>query len=206
LRVRKLVAAAAQLKRTSGWADPLFSLAFMTDHERIPNPDSLLNALPQGTAVIFRDYDVPDRTSLAQKLCTSARAKGLLFFVAADIKIARDVGADGVHIPGFLNSAERRLLVKGANMTGHELTFACHSWSDIQFANEIGVAAAFLSPAFATRSHPGASSLGAAKFKTLARQASRPIVALGGVKAHNAWQLSAKNVVGLAAIDAFVQG
>jgi thiamine-phosphate pyrophosphorylase len=46
-----------------------------------------------------------------------------------------------------------------------------------------------LSPVFATRSHPGSTVLGAAKFRLLARQSRVPVIALGGMDSHRAQQL-----------------
>ena len=59
---------------------------------------------------------------------------------------------------------------------------------------------AFLSPLFATRSHPGATALGPLRWQAAARRLGVPAVALGGVSAATIarvpWQ-----AVGFAAID-----
>ena len=48
----------------------------------------------------------------------------------------------------------------------------------------------FLSPVFATASHPGADTLGAAGFHALARDSSVPVIALGGMNAARARELA----------------
>jgi thiamine-phosphate pyrophosphorylase len=48
-----------------------------------------------------------------------------------------------------------------------------------------------LSPVFATRSHPGAESLGQVRFRLLARFASVPVIALGGMTRRRAAALEA---------------
>ena len=60
LRARKLAAAAAALKHQSGQTVP-FSLAFLTDHTRIAQPEVIARVLPRGAAVILRDYELPQR-------------------------------------------------------------------------------------------------------------------------------------------------
>ena len=48
----------------------------------------------------------------------------------------------------------------------------------------------FLSPVFATASHPGADTLGVAGFHALARDSSVPVIALGGMNAARARELA----------------
>jgi thiamine-phosphate pyrophosphorylase len=62
----------------------------------------------------------------------------------------------------------------------------------------------FLSPIFATNSHPGARPLGPLAFNRLAKLASPSrIIALGGMNRRNAQMLSPRLIHGWAAIDAF---
>jgi len=63
------------------------------------------------------------------------------------------------------------------------------------------VDAVLLSPVFATRSHPGARSLGEVRFLMLARQSPDPVLALGGMTAKRARGLPCH---GWAAIDGLV--
>ena len=62
----------------------------------------------------------------------------------------------------------------------------------------------FVSPLFPTRSHPGAASLGRARFAALARQADGPVMALGGVKPLHQRMLRGIGAHGWAAIDGLV--
>ncbi|WP_232508343.1 thiamine phosphate synthase [Qipengyuania flava] len=48
----------------------------------------------------------------------------------------------------------------------------------------------FVSPVFATASHPGADTLGAAGFHALVRDSSVPVIALGGMNAASARELA----------------
>jgi thiamine-phosphate pyrophosphorylase len=64
-----------------------------------------------------------------------------------------------------------------------------HSLRDIGEANRLGADAVLLSPAFATRSHPGAAMLGPVRFRLLAAHSRIPVIALGGMDQRNADRL-----------------
>ena len=83
------------------------------------------------------------------------------------------------------------------------LTIACHDERELARAAAIGADLAFLSPVFATQSHPDTEHLGAMRFKALAAAAPLPVLALGGVDERNARLVAGRNVAGLGAIGAF---
>jgi thiamine monophosphate synthase len=172
-----------------------FALAFLTDRRRIGNPEPILRALPPGTAVIYRDYDDPRRPAMAARYCSIARTRNLVFIVAGDAALARAVGADGVHYP-------QRMLCAIDRSAGL-VSAACHDAASLGLAASRGADIAFLSPAFATKSHEGAAVLGAGRFKSLAAGAALPVLALGGVDHENALLLASPNVAGFGAIGAF---
>jgi thiamine-phosphate pyrophosphorylase len=66
-----------------------------------------------------------------------------------------------------------------------------------------GADALFVSPVFATRSHPGAPALGRARLGLLIRGLRIPVIALGGMDRRRAASLRALGVHGWAAIDAW---
>jgi thiamine-phosphate pyrophosphorylase len=73
-----------------------------------------------------------------------------------------------------------------------------HSLREIAQARRASADAILLSPVFATRSHPGARTLGPVRFRLLARHAKAPVIALGGMSRCKARRLRWKN---WAAID-----
>jgi thiamine-phosphate pyrophosphorylase len=239
LRTRgaKLAAAAEALKRASrekGGAEAPFSLAFLTDRRRIPDPEPILRALPLGAAVLYRDYDDPKRPALARRYSVICRRRGVLFLVAGDIRLALAVCADGAHMPSrmlrnahlpsllatepasavntkenaqFAHSFRIVPLDEGPATGGGKpfvITAACHDAEGLASAAALGADLALLSPAFATKSHPGTEHFGAERFKALASASPLPVLALGGVDEWNAPLLAGKNVAGIAAIGAFV--
>lgn len=177
---------------------PLF---LMTDPAR-GDPAAAMGALPRGAAVIFRHYGAPDREALARALRHLARARGLLFLVAGDPRLAARVGADGFHAPERLVhriAAARRLLPRGL------VTAAAHGAPGVLAARRAGADAILVSPVFATASHPGARGLGPVRFAALARLADGRAVALGGMDVRALRRLRGGGAVGYAAIAAFAR-
>jgi len=174
-----------------------FCLAFLTDIDRVPNQKHIISALPDGAAVIFRDYRSAHRYQLAKAYRQICKNNNLLFLVAGDSNLAKEVNADGLHLPS------RDLHTYKPLTETHLLTCACHSAKELQYAAELGAHLAFLSPVFTTRSHPDTNELGPTQFKKLAKQTNLPILALGGVTELNADMLAGENVFGFGAIGAF---
>jgi thiamine-phosphate pyrophosphorylase len=172
---------------------PLPKIWLMTD-ERLG--DDLLPAiqrLPARSGVIFRHYhlDAAARKFLFGQVMRMCRRRGHVLLLAGDERTAMRWHADGFH---QRSQRASRLL---------------HS-APVHDAREIaGVKAArpdlvFLSPIFATNSHPGARPLGPLSFNRIAKLASPShIIALGGMNRRNAQMLSPRLIDGWAAIDAF---
>lgn len=168
---------------------PLPRQWLMTD-ERLG--DALLRAverLPPGGGIVFRHYSLAEerRRALFEQVQRAARARRLLLLLAGPADQARAWGADGSHGRG----------------PGEGLRSApAHSFTEIRQAEEAGAALIFLSPVFATRSHPDASPLGPARFAELAWSTRLPVIALGGMNSERARALSGAH--GWAGIDAWV--
>ena len=192
MRAAKLAMAAQYLKKHSG-ASPPFTLAFMTDCTRAPNPELIARALPPNSAIVLRDYAHPDRHALARRLRIISAQRKCLLLVGADTELAKDVGADGVHSPNWHNSPP------GFGIS----SVACHNPEELKRPAAMRADVIFLSPAFETKSHPGTTPLGLANFKRLAGEAPAPVLALGGVAHENSRRLRGPNIAGLAAISAF---
>jgi thiamine-phosphate pyrophosphorylase len=65
--------------------------------------------------------------------------------------------------------------------------------------------AAVLGPVFETRSGSGRPALGVQAAGALARAATLPVIALGGIHAGNAHELVGHGFAGLAGVDAFLE-
>lgn len=140
-------------------------LWLFTDAVRLPDPMAAIAGLPwRGPArglcgVVWRHGADP---APARRLC---RARAIALSVA---------GRPGGHARDSLARLERAR------------TAACHSWPALRRA---GRALPFLSPVFATASHPGARPLGVVRWAALARRVRGPVLALGGVDSRSCRRL-----------------
>jgi thiamine-phosphate pyrophosphorylase len=152
-------------------------LWLFTDAVRLPDPVPAIARLPAGCGVVFRHDGVPGRAALAARVARLCRARGLVLVVAGDPGLAAAVGA-GLHLRGGRAARPwRRAWLR----RGRPVTSSAHGRAELVRAARAGADAAFLSPLFPTRSHPGAPALGPVRWATLARDARGPVLALGGV-------------------------
>ena len=151
--------------------------------ERIDNRlDRVLEQSGNRLGFVFRHYHLPpqERFDRFRELAAIARRRGHLVILSDSALTAREWGADGIYGAPLSLYPRRRDLIRIA--TAHDMT-------EIAQANRLGADAVMLSPLFATRSHPGAQTLGPARFRQIARHANMPVIALGGMDADKARQL-----------------
>jgi len=166
---------------------PLPRLWLMTD-ERLG--DGLLGAvarLPRGAGIVFRHYSLPEvaRRDLFERV--RAAAPGLVL-LGGPAEQAKAWGADGSHGRGAGNGLRSAPI---------------HSQAEMRAAERAGVDLLFLSPVYPTASHPGAGTLGLARFAWLARRTPLPVIALGGMNPARGRRLASFGAYGWAGIDAF---
>jgi thiamine-phosphate pyrophosphorylase len=167
-------------------SQPLPRLWLMTD-ERLG--DGLLDAvarLPEGAGIVFRHYGLPEvaRRDLFEEIRAAAGGRTLL--LAGPAALASAWGADGSHGRG-----------PGEGLR----TAPAHDLAEIRAAEEAKAALIFLSPVFATRSHPERAPLGPERFAALAGATKLPVIALGGMNEARAKGLA--GAYGWAGIDAW---
>ena len=170
-------------------------LWMMTDERQGKALWGALNRLPRGAGVVFRHYSLPkaERRALFQGIERIARRRGLVL-VAAGAEALASPRLGGVH-----NYAGR------AHIHASVRTASAHNRREIVAAERRGADLVFLSPAFPTRSHLDASSLGPVRFGSLAHHARVPIIALGGMNAARGAWLKALGADGWAGIDAWTR-
>jgi thiamine-phosphate pyrophosphorylase len=169
------LAAAYRARRASGKGPTprIPALWLFTDSRRLPDPRPAVARLPRGLAgVVFRHDDDPDRADLGRDIARICRARRLVLVVAGDVRLAAALRA-GVHLRGGR--------WPGLPKTNGFVTSSAHGAEDLRRASRAGAHLAFLSPVFATASHPGAPSLGPARWSRLARGAPVAVAALGGI-------------------------
>jgi len=169
----------------------------MTDDERLADAAPLIGRLPAGSAVVVRARDAEVRADRARALLEPCRRHGVLLLIADDADLARQLGADGVHLP---EETLRLSPQRPQGSPGWLVTASAHSAEAIDRARQAGVDAVILSPVFATPSHPGAACLGLTGFAKLASAAGLPVYAMGGVGEADAAELEAVGAAGIAGI------
>ncbi len=153
-------------------------------------------------AVQLRDKtdDATRRSHLARHLRGITRAHAQLFVVNSDLELAREVEADGAHLPVKGPSVEEARAALGRNAW---ISVPAHTDDDVRGAVEDGADAVLVSPIFAApgKGQPrGVDAIRAAR----AFAPSLRIYALGGVDASNAASCQKAGATGAAAIRAIL--
>jgi thiamine-phosphate pyrophosphorylase len=144
-------------------------------------------ALPRGSGIIFRHHslDANERLKLLRIVSASARRFGHILVV----------GGRPIATP-IWQAVGKHGRVRGA------MTAPVHSLREAIAAERAGAKLLFVSPIFATRSHPDNPGLGRVRFGLLIRNLRVPVIALGGMTKSRARSLKAMNIYGWAAISA----
>lgn len=150
--------------------------------------------LPRGSGVVFRHYGLEsaERGGLFATVAALTRRRGLVLLAAGQ---APGRGAAGTHCPAHAIAPRSRRQPGLISASAHNLR-------ELAEASRAGAHLVFLSPVFATRSHPGGRTLGPMRFAMLAHLVRCPVIALGGMNAWRFRRLKPLGAYGWAAIDA----
>lgn len=164
--------------------DPRRHAWLMTDPRIDAALLATLRALPPGAGVVFRHYGLSrgERHRLFLRIRRLARARRL--------RISAAGGLPGAPAHG------------GPLATTHPV----HDRRQAVAAARAGAAWMFVSPIYATRSHPGAAPLGIRRALTITRGVAGRRIALGGMTATRWLTLRRHGFEGWAAIDGLVSG
>ena len=162
----------------------------LSDERQGEAPEDIAARLPRNVGVVVRHYSLPlrERIALARRV---ARGGCVTLFAGSEAE-ARRARACGVYGVTRKRGALPRL-------------YPVHGMAELIAAERSGAALLLISPAFATRSHPGRRTLGAVRFGLLARRAKKPVIALGGMNDRSGRRLRALGAAGWAAIDAWIR-
>ena len=174
-------------------------LLVVTDrHQSIrPLSGQVTELLRAGARWIWlRDRDLPSdaRRCLAETLTTTARLAGASLSVGADIALAAEVGAAGVHLRTAADIAAARRTMGASAIVG----VSAHSLAEALDAADRGADYVTLSPIFGSASKPGyGPALGLLALEQ-AVALGIPVLALGGVTVENAEACMAAGAAGIA--------
>jgi thiamine-phosphate pyrophosphorylase len=123
-----------------------------------------IERVPSGGGVVLRHHR--SDLAFAKRVAAACRERGLMLAVAGDVALAREIGAPMVHNP--VSEAEGYLVSRSVHDTAEAMAAA-------------GADLVFVSPLFATLSHPRAKALGIEQALMLGRMSGVPAIALGGM-------------------------
>jgi 8-oxo-dGTP diphosphatase len=151
-------------------------------------------ALAQGLRLIqVREPQLSpsDMRRFATQVVQRAHAAGARVMVNADVTLAQECGADGVH----LKSAQLRSLRERPSAA--LVAASCHGREELELACALGADFVVLGPVAPTLTHPGAEVLGWDRFAQLVRGYALPVFALGGMRPdalQPAWRCGAHGI------------
>jgi len=173
---------------------PLYAITHVAEQGSPAFMQSLEAALQRGVRLIQVREKTMEAAALRDftaEVVRRAHAHGARVVVNGDFSLAREAGADGVHLP----SAQ---LMSLSSRPEFELVGAsCHDARELAQAAELGLDFAVLSPVQPTPSHPGAATLGWEAFAALSAASPIPVYALGGMQPQDmasAWQHGAHGI------------
>jgi len=166
----------------------------MTDERNDLLLENTIRKLPRHSGIIFRHYHLQDtvraeRFAILKRL---ARKYNHLVLLADHPALARKWGADGVHGRHWRRRETIGLLHSAP----------VHNEKEIQQAQLNGTDIFFLSPVFATRSHPEAKPLRMLQLRRLSSLCGKPVILLGGMNRKRFMSVRHLGAHGWAAIDA----
>lgn len=164
-----------------------------TDQVRLPDPIPLIARLPPGLCGIVLRPDAEMTTRQVRRIARLCRARRVALTVAG--RWARDAGPGvGAHMSRGWPSTRKNVF----------RTSSAHGVAELARSQAAGAAFAFLSPTYATKSHPGAPGLGSIRWEKLANKARLPVFALGGITGATVRHLSCRHCAGAGVIGAAV--
>ena len=175
---------------------------FLTDPARRPDILAAVRHLPERSALIYRHFGAPEREFIAHKLRQLCFDRGVQFLVGADEVLARQCGADGLHLPEKDVGTAPVLHIRYPDWI---LTGAAHSELALVKAARSGLDAALLSSVFKSDSPSAGAALGVGGFTQMVKGAALPVFALGGIQKDNVQQLVGSGAAGIAGISGFAR-
>ena len=158
---------------------PVYAISNVAELGRENFMQRLEQALQNGLRLIqVREKYMPriELRDFAVAVIAAARRYQAKVLVNGDIGLARELGADGVHLTSQqLMVLERRPQIEWCGAS-------CHDREQLQRAEALGVDFAVLAPVLPTLSHPGAPGMGWGAFAQLVEGYSLPVYALGGMR------------------------
>lgn len=156
-------------------------------------------ALENGLRMVqIRESKLPvtARVTFAQDVISLCRQHDAKVFINADVELARQCGADGVHLPAA------QLMQTTVRPDFPLLAASCHTALELAQAVDLALDFVVLGPVQATHTHPEQTGMGWQNFAQLIQGCPLPVYALGGLgpaDLSRAWQAGAHGVAAIRA-------
>jgi thiamine-phosphate pyrophosphorylase len=145
-----------------------------------------------------KDLEHDERVALLERIVALGRSGGATITVHGDIEAAAAAGADGVHLPAGGSPEQARARLGKQALIGLSVHSAIEAAAAAPAADYVT-----LSPIFGSISKPGyGPALGLQSLADAALRARLPIVALGGIAAHNLGPCLAAGAAAIAVMGA----
>ena len=136
----------------------------------------------------------PQLTAFAAEAVRLCQSFGARVLINGDAELARELGADGVHLPA------RQLMTLTERPNFKLIGASCHSADELSHADRLQLDFAVVGPVAQTASHPGQAGLGWARFSELVQNRSMPVFAIGGMSQSSMIEAWRNGAHGIAAI------
>jgi thiamine-phosphate pyrophosphorylase len=154
--------------------------------------------------ISLREKDLPsdEQIALFKDLAPIARRHHARITIHGDIAIAKQAGADGVHLPQGGDTARARAELSERALVG----VSVHHADDVAKLDPLHVDYVIAGPAFLTASKPGyGPALGAAGISAIAGASHLPMVAIGGIEPEHVAEVMTAGAAGIAVMGAVMR-
>jgi len=174
-------------------------------HFKLPNKyyfiktldTNLIKKQDKNTGIIYRDYTVKSyNKKLILKFNELCKKKNIKFFIANNIKLAKQLNLSGAYIPSFNKSMSHLCYNFQVNFT---ILGSAHNIKEMRIKEKQKVNTIFISSIF----KKNRNFLGLNKFKLLSNLTRNRVVALGGVSIKNIKKLKLTKSIMFAGISFF---
>ena len=156
---------------------------------------SLINKLDKNIHIIYRNYEKKyEKREILQikKICKLQKRK---FFLANNIKLAKNLGLDGVYVPSF----NKNLIPNYSKNLSFIILGSAHNLREISQKKKQNVDFIFMSPLFNIKKRN--YFLGPTKYRILSNHFNIKTIALGGINKKNLKMINLINCYGFASIS-----
>lgn len=157
---------------------PVYAISNVAEMGENAYLDALKAALNKGLRLVqIREKHLTkdEFFRISQHIIALAKSFNATVLISQDIALARDIGAQGVHLPS------QSLLLLKTKPAGLMVAASCHNAAQLAHAESLGLDFVVLSPVKSTQSHPEIDAIGWEGFAELAQTTSLPVYALGGM-------------------------